>query len=156
MGYVSQVRYMTTKVGYDKIKKLATEKYDELLNKEIKKGKVNEKWSDDPNTICIDYNDRGFGQIYAAHLDTDYEIERFADEGYYVMFGWDWVKWLGYDHIERKAYDYACANCGEYVRCLMVGEDGAIEEQEWNEDVCDDAYMPYVGAYSRIDDDAWC
>lgn len=152
MGYTSQVRFMTTKKGFDKIKELATKKYDELLNAEKKAGEIDEKWSRDGD-VCIEKN--GFGTIYREKLPLDYEIETFADDGHYVMFGWDWVKWLGYDHLEREAYDYACDNCGEYVRCLMVGEDGMTEEHEWNNEK-DEGSMPYVCAYTRIDDDAWC
>ena len=151
MGYTSEVRFMTTEKGFEKIKELATKKYNELLGNELKEGEKDEKWSRDGD-VCIKKN--GLGTIYREKLPLDYEVLNKEVEGF-VMFGWNCVKWLGYDHLERKAYNYACENCGEYVRCVMVGEDGAIEEEEWNSEK-DDGSMPYVCAYTRIDDDAWC
>lgn len=157
MGYTSQVRFMTTTKGFEKIKKLAKQKYQELLEEAMKQGEV-ETNNLNENEVCVRVKvDDGYsyGQIYYKELPTDYEFRRKTADGNYIMFGMDWVKWLGYDHLERKATEWACDKCGEFVRCLMVGEDGATEEMEWNDEL-DDGGMPYVCAYTRIDDDAWC
>lgn len=157
MGYASQVRFTTTKSGFEKIKKLATQKYNELLSEAMKEGEVDTTNLKD-NEVCIrvKFDDGGgsYGVIYYKELPTDYEVVRETSDGKYVMFGMDWVKWMGYNHLERKATEWACDKCGEFVRCLLVGEDGATEETEWNDEK-DDGDMPYLTAYTRIDDDAW-
>lgn len=157
MGYTSQVRFMTTTKGFEKIKKLAKERYADLLKKEMEQGEIDEKWTKD-GEVCVRKSVDGgysYGSIYYKELPTDYEICEKTSDGKYVMFGFDWVKWLGYDHLERKATEYACDKCGEFVRCLLVGEDGATEESEWNDEK-DDGGMPYVSAYTCIDDGEWC
>ena len=151
MGYTSQVRFMTTTKGFKKITELVKEYYNNALQEEIKSGEIDDTWTSDED-ICIKKD--GFGVIYRRELSFDYEIFNEDVEGY-VMFGWDWVKWLGYNHLERQAYEKAFENCGEFVRCLMVGEDGAHEEHEWNSEK-DDGNMPYVSVYTCIDEGSWC
>ena len=153
MGYYSQVRYTTTKEGFEKIKKLAKQHYEEEIRKKAEGKQTEEK--DGSLIVKEEYLPGKFvSTLYNKEMPLDFEVQRLSSDGKYMMFGYDWVKWMGYDHLERKSIDWACEHCGELVRCIMVGEDGEHDEEAWNDE--DDNYeMPYVGFTCSVDDDAW-
>ena len=153
MGYYSQVRYTTTKEGFEKIKKLAKQHYADLIEQKAKDKQVEER--DGELIVKEEYLPGKFvSTLYSKEIPLDFEVQRLSSDGKYMMFGYDWVKWMGYDHLERKSIDWACEHCGELVRCIMVGEDGEHDEEAWNNE--DDNYeMPYVGFTCSVDDDAW-
>jgi hypothetical protein len=153
MGYYSQVRYPTTQEGFEKIKKLAKQHYEEEIKKKIE-GKQTEERNGDL-VVKEEYLPGKFvSTLYNKEMPLDFEVQRLSSDGKYMMFGYDWVKWMGYDHLERKSIDWACEHCGELVRCIMVGEDGEHDEEAWNNED-DDYEMPYVGFTCSVDDDAW-
>ena len=153
MGYYSQVRYTTTKEGFEKIKKLAKQHYEEEIKKKVEGKQAEER--DGAVVVKEEYLPGKFvSTLYNKEIPLDFEVQRLSSDGKYMMFGYDWVKWMGYDHLERKSIDWACEHCGELVRCIMVGEDGEHDEEAWNNE--DDNYeMPYVGFTCSVDDDAW-
>ena len=153
MGYYSQVRYTTTKEGFEKIKKLAKQHYEEEIKKKTEGKQAEEK--DGSVVVKEEYLPGKFvSTLYNKEMPLDFEVQKLSSDGKYMMFGYDWVKWMGYDHLERKSIDWACEHCGELVRCIMVGEDGEHDEEAWNNE--DDNYeMPYVGFTCSVDDDAW-
>lgn len=153
MGYYSQVRYTTTKEGFEKIKKLAKQHYEEEIKKKTEGKQTEER--DGAVVVKEEYLPGKFvSTLYNKEMPLDFEVQRLSSDGKYMMFGYDWVKWMGYDHLERKSIDWACEHCGELVRCIMVGEDGEHDEEAWNNE--DDNYeMPYVGFTCSVDDDAW-
>ena len=153
MGYYSQVRYTTTKEGFEKIKKLAKQHYEEEIKKKAEGKQTEEK--DGSLIVKEEYLPGKFvSTLYSKEIPLDFEVQKPSSDGKYIMFGYDWVKWMGYDHLERKSIDWACEHCGELVRCIMVGEDGERDEETWNNDD-DDYSMPYVGFTCSVDDDAW-
>ena len=153
MGYYSQVRYTTTKEGFEKIKKLAKQHYEEEIRKKAEGKQAEER--DGSLIVKEEYLPGKFvSTLYNKEMPLDFEVQKLSSDGKYMMFGYDWVKWMGYDHLERKSIDWACEHCGELVRCIMVGEDGEHDEEAWNNE--DDNYeMPYVGFTCSVDDDAW-
>ncbi len=153
MGYYSQVRYTTTKEGFEKIKKLAKQHYEEEIKKKTEGKQAEER--DGSIVVKEEYLPGKFvSTLYNKEMPLDFEVQKLSSDGKYMMFGYDWVKWMGYDHLERKSIDWACEHCGELVRCIMVGEDGEHDEEAWNNE--DDNYeMPYVGFTCSVDDDAW-
>ena len=153
MGYYSQVRYTTTKEGFEKIKKLAKQHYEEEIKKKVEGKQAEER--DGAVVVKEEYLPGKFvSTLYNKEIPLDFEVQRLSSDGKYMMFGYDWVTWMGYDHLERKSIDWACEHCGELVRCIMVGEDGEHDEEAWNNE--DDNYeMPYVGFTCSVDDDAW-
>lgn len=157
MGYTSQVRYTTTKKGYEKILKLAPKYYKKMLDEKIKKyGTVEHRLSDE-NCVAVkdEYLPGHFvTTLYNKEFETNFPVYTLSRDGKYVLFGMDWVKWLGYDHLEKQALEKACEDCGEIVHCVMVGEDGANDEEWWNNDEEDDN-MPYVGVMTCIDEGEW-
>ena len=150
MGYYSQVRYTTTKEGFEKIKKLAKQHYEEEIKKKTEGKQTEER--DGAVVVKEEYLPGKFvSTLYNKEMPLDFEVQRLSSDGKYMMFGYDWVKWMGYDHLERKSIDWACEHCGELVRCIMVGEDGEHDEEAWNNE--DDNYeMPYVGFTCSVDD----
>lgn len=153
MGYYSQVRYTTTKDGFEKIKKLAKQHYEEEIKKKVEGKQTEERGGE--LIVKEEYMPGKFvSTIYNKEMPLDFEVQRLSSDGKYMMFGYDWVKWMGYDHLERKSIDWACEHCGELVRCIMVGEDGEHDEEMWNNED-DDYEMPYVGFTCSVDDDAW-
>lgn len=152
MGYYSQVRYMTTKEGYEKIKELAPKRYKELLDEKAKEGDSIEQR--DNGEVVI--KEHGINCVYLKEISSDYEIVKETADGNFVMFGYDWVKWMGYDHLEHQATDWAAEQCGEPVRLLMVGENGAEEENRWGDMERVEYDLLYVGVETHIDDDDWC
>lgn len=157
MGYTSQVRYATTKKGFEKIKELAPKRYKELLDEKIKNGGIVESAHCGENEIAIkdEYMPGHFvTTLYYKEFDTDFPLYTLSRDGKYVLFGMDWVKWFGYDHIEKQALEWACDKCGEIVHCVMVGEDGEHDEEWWNNDE-EDYNMPYIGVTTCIDDGEW-
>lgn len=153
MGYYSQVRYTTTKEGFEKIKKLAKQHYAEEIKKKTEGKQTEER--DGDLVVKEEYLPGKFvSTLYSKEMPLDFEVVKPSGDKKYVMFGYDWVKWMGYDHLERKSIDWACEECGEFVRCTMVGEDGEHDITEWNQEK-EDYNMPYVGYTCAVDDDEW-
>lgn len=135
MGYRCDVRIATTAKGFEKIKELAPQYYAEMLRKK----KV---VSEDENTITVD--DGGMKICYEKNfwLLENLQVHATARDDKFVLFGWDDIKWMGYSFDDLKAMRKAFEDCGEPVRLVAIGEDGADEDDVWNtDDVYEDLPM---------------
>ena len=142
MGYYSEVAITTTDKGWEKIEKLAKQYYKEMLNAKIKEH-GSSVWDD-----CIVCD----GIAYPKELDVKFSVK--SKDGYTLAYVSD-VKWLDYpDWIQVRAYRKAFNDCGEYVRELMVGEDGAIDEYPYNEHK-EPGDIPHIWVHAYIDIDAF-
>ena len=144
MGYRCDVRIGTTKKGWEFIEKMAPKYYDNYI-----KSSVIEREEGD----CVVIKEHGIGTLYNKKLDWKPEILRTTKDGKYVEFGWDDIKWMGYDFFAIKAYREAMEKSGEHCKEVCVGEDGATMEEEYNWK--EDYDFPVLETYSCINDDEW-
>lgn len=152
MGYYSDVRVATTVAGFEKIKKLVPELYNKQLQDIIEQAKTDKKeikQDKKDGTITIDHT------IYdrKPYLKLDDAVIARDKNNKYVLFGFDGIKWMGYSHIERKAFEQAYDLCGEPVKQVCIGEDGESEDETWGDDDYD---MPYLYTATAFDyDGSW-
>lgn len=144
MGYYSQVGVTTTKKGWEKIQELAPKFYAEAIEEYKKKGATDSKFGDG-------YIELG-NRLY--YKEFDLKPQKVTEKDGNVLLTWDYIKWIGYDFEDKKAYQKAFEECGEFVRECAVGEDGMEEMHEYNDDK-EPENFPYVGTYSGIDLDAF-
>lgn len=145
MGYYSNVRFTTTKEGGKKIKELVHKIYEEKLQEKIKNA-VRYKWEDDGKRVTVEETSGMHSILLANPIEP--HVEASSSDGKYTMYGFDDVKWFGYNHMERQAYEQAFEECGEPVKYIAIGEDGATDEETWGDEDYD---MPYVEAISVFD-----
>jgi len=152
MGYRCDVRIGTTKKGWEFIKEMAPKYYTNYL-------KDSEVVEEDKDTIVI--KDKGCFNVptlYSKKLELEPDIFREAKGGKYVEFGWDDIKWMGYNFFSKKAYREAMEKSGELCKEVCVGEDGEMVEEYWNdtpENWVKYSDFPILEAVSEINDDEW-
>lgn len=154
MGYRCDVRIGTTKKGWEFIKEM-TPKYYEGYIKDSEVIEEDEK----ENTVTL--KDKGcwnIPTIYDKEMTLKPDIFRVTKDGKYVEFGWDDIKWMGYNFFEERAYHDAMEKSGELCKEVCVGEDGATTEEYWNDteenwEKCGD--FPILEVVSKINDDEW-
>lgn len=127
MGYRCDVRIATTAKGFEKIKELAPQYYAEMLRKKKVVG-------EDENTITVD--DGGMKICYEKNfwLLENLQVYATTRDDKFVLFGWNDIKWMGYNYDDIKAMRKAFDTCGEPVHLVMIGEDGDTGDAAWNSD----------------------
>lgn len=152
MGYRCDVRIGTTKKGWEFIKEMAPKYYKNYL-------KDSEIVEEDENTITLkDKSGWNIPTIYNKKMTLKPDIFRETKDGKYVEFGWDDIKWMGYNFFDERAYHEAMDKSGELCKEVCVGEDGATTEEYWNDtsenwEKCGD--FPILEVISEINDDEW-
>lgn len=156
MGYYTEMRVATTKEGWAHAKERAEEIYCALLQDKLDKA-VKVKTHD--NGEYVEWNNDGSNGFNSARTslpkDTfnkcgEAEVTVDGKTKQYVMYGFSWLKWIGYEHMERRAWEMAWEEIEEPVYTIAVGEDGVTEENEYGEDYD----MPYIetGGFSYSDE----
>lgn len=152
MGYRCDVRIGTTKKGWEFIKEMAPKYYTNYI-------KDSEVVEEDENTITLkDKSGWNIPTIYNKKLTLKPDIFRETKDGKYVEFGWDDIKWMGYNFFDQRAYHEAMDKSGELCKEVCIGEDGATTEEYWNDtsenwEKCSD--FPTLEVISEINDDEW-
>lgn len=152
MGYRCDVRIGTTKKGWEFIKEMAPKYYEGYI-------KDSEVIEEDRRTITLkDKGNWGVPTIYDKKMTLKPDIFRETKDGKYVEFGWDDIKWMGYNFFSERAYHEAMEKSGELCKEVCVGEDGATSEECWNDTEenckkCGD--FPILEVVSEINDDEW-
>ncbi len=152
MGYRCDVRIGTTKKGWEFIKEMAPKYYTNYI-------KDSEVVEEDEHTIVL--KDKGgwnIPTIYNKKMTLKPDIFRETKDGKYVEFGWDDIKWMGYNFFDERAYHEAMDKSGELCKEVCIGEDGATTEEYWNDtsenwEKCGD--FPILEVVSEINDDEW-
>lgn len=152
MGYYSDVRIGTTKKGFEIIKQTIEHHYADMLKEEINGLEVE---SEDKNNITVK-SKRGIFECYTKKfcLKLDKLAERTVNGKDYVMFGWDYIKWIGYNFVDQRALRRAMVKSGEPFHIVAVGEDGASDEDYIN-DADEDYDMPGLYFQTTVDDGEW-
>lgn len=152
MGYRCDVRIGTTKKGWEFIKEMAPKYYEGYI-------KDSEVIEEDKRTITLkDKGNWGVPTIYDKKMTLKPDIFRETKNGKYVEFGWNDIKWMGYNFFSERAYHEAMEKSGELCKEVCVGEDGATSEEYWNDTEenckkCGD--FPILEVVSEINDDEW-
>lgn len=152
MGYRCDVRIGTTKKGWEFIKEMAPKYYTNYI-------KDSEVVEEDKHTITLkDKSGWNIPTIYNKKMTLKPDIFRETKDGKYVEFGWDDIKWMGYNFFDERAYHEAMDKSGELCKEVCVGEDGATTEEYWNDtsenwEKCGD--FPILEVVSEINDDEW-
>lgn len=152
MGYRCDVRIGTTKKGWEFIKEMAPKYYTNYI-------KDSEVVEEDENTITLkDKSGWNIPTIYNKKMTLKPDIFRETKDGKYVEFGWDDIKWMGYNFFDERAYHEAMDKSGELCKEVCIGEDGATTEEYWNDtnenwEKCGD--FPTLEVISEINDDEW-
>lgn len=152
MGYRCDVRIGTTKKGWEFIKEMAPKYYTNY----IKDSEIVEE--DGENVVLKDKGGWNVPTIYSKKFSLKPDIFRETKDGKYVEFGWDDVKWMGYNFFDQRAYHEAMDKSGELCKEVCIGEDGATTEEYWNDtsenwEKCSD--FPTLEVISEINDDEW-
>lgn len=152
MGYRCDVRIGTTKKGWEFIKEMAPKYYTNYI-------KDSEVVEEGKHTITLkDKSGWNIPTIYNKKMTLKPDIFRETKDGKYVEFGWDDIKWMGYNFFDERAYHEAMDKSGELCKEVCVGEDGATTEEYWNDtsenwEKCGD--FPILEVVSEINDDEW-
>lgn len=152
MGYRCDVRIGTTKKGWEFIKEMAPKYYTNYI-------KDSEVVEEDKHTITLkDKSGWNIPTIYNKKMTLKPDIFRETKDGKYVEFGWDDIKWMGYNFFDERAYHEAMDKSGELCKEVCVGEDGATTEEYWNDTSENwEKYgdFPILEVVSEINDDEW-
>lgn len=152
MGYRCDVRIGTTKKGWEFIKEMTPKYYEGYI-------KDSEVIEEDRRTITLkDKGNWDVPTIYDKKMTLKPDIFRETKDGKYVEFGWNDIKWMGYNFFSERAYHEAMEKSGELCKEVCVGEDGATSEEYWNDTEenwrkCGD--FPILEVVSEINDDEW-
>lgn len=152
MGYYSDVRIATTKKGWEILNEIVEHHYDDILREELKGLEVD---SEDDKTITV-RNKGGWLECHTKKFCLKLEklAERTVNEKDYVLFGWDYIKWIGYNFPDQRALRRAMEKSGEPFHIVAVGEDGQGDEDYIN-DADEDYDMPGLYYPSTVDDGEW-
>jgi hypothetical protein len=158
MGYYTDMRVATTKKGWIEARKRAKEIYEAKINEmvnnavEVKDNGEYVDWRDGSDlnswhTALKKFPVNVFKRSGSAEVTTaDGETKQ------YVMYGFTWRKWLGYNHTERQAWEEAWDEIDEPVHTLAIGEDNATEEHWYGDEDYD---MPYIEVGGFQFSDQW-
>lgn len=138
MGYRSDVRIMTTKKGYDELKKYVEEHISKYKGKNLKEGTVAEYMDYDYNLL--------------NHTD----ISCLSSDESEMYFGWNYLKWYdgyedvdaimdGLNHLEQNNFSYRYARMGESY--------DDYEEQYYESEIDEEKDLEYPNMIREFDDD---
>lgn len=151
MGYYSDVTLVTTKKGWEYCKAHARDIY-------AKKLRETEEVVDEDDNFVTTVNDMGIKCLHSKKaVDNllDHPQRYMESDGYerqWVLVEWYSIKWLGYNFKDQQAIMDALSDSGEPVKEICIGEDGATDENTYNDFYGRDDY-PEVEVVSQVEFD---
>lgn len=138
MGYRSDIRIMTTKKGYDELKKYVEEHVNKYKKNNIKEGTI------------VDYSN------YDYNLLNQTDISNLSNDESQIYFGWNYLKWYdgyeevdaimdGLNHLEENNFSYRYARIGEAY--------DDYEEKYYDSELEEEQSLEHLSMIREFDDD---